>query len=315
MNPLLAWLICGAGALEVGVPERFLPPRNYNPHPYTDPRAAIVQLRAIEDLPEHPYALFRRPPSRRDEDTAPIQFPKVPEAATPQPPPRLKPANVKHPLNVNRGRQFPPLLSLEQKQKKKYAFSYAVRDRSSGDDFSHSQARSGAQTKGEYRVKLPDGRTQIVSYTADHQGYRADVRYDEENFVEPPSTPVFKQSLYKPIYKPAQTIRPAYKAVYLDYDDLFPKPQREYTPIHEEDYGDVDANTVSTTPRYSNEAKAFTATATAKYIPSGTPRYVETFVANAVGSTPSSINTQQFYITTPSPSKYFVDADGQLFRQ
>lgn len=66
-----------------------------------------------------------------------------------------------------------PLLQLP----KNYAFSYAVKDQSSGDDFSHSQAHNGQSTKGEYRVKLPDGRMQIVSYTADNNGYRADVRY------------------------------------------------------------------------------------------------------------------------------------------
>ncbi|KAL1458021.1 hypothetical protein WDU94_008197, partial [Cyamophila willieti] len=60
---------------------------------------------------------------------------------------------------------------------KNYAFSYSVKDQSSGDDFSHSQAHNGQSTKGEYRVKLPDGRMQIVSYTADNSGYRADVRY------------------------------------------------------------------------------------------------------------------------------------------
>ncbi|XP_045457330.1 uncharacterized protein DDB_G0283357-like [Melitaea cinxia] len=61
-----------------------------------------------------------------------------------------------------------------------YAFSYTVRDHKTGDDFSHSQQSSGSATNGEYRVRLPDGRTQIVSYTADENGYKADVRYDDE---------------------------------------------------------------------------------------------------------------------------------------
>ncbi|XP_048000040.1 putative uncharacterized protein DDB_G0282133 [Leguminivora glycinivorella] len=65
-------------------------------------------------------------------------------------------------------------------QAQNYAFSYIVRDHKTGDDFSHSQHSSGSATNGEYRVRLPDGRMQIVSYTADENGYKADVRYDDE---------------------------------------------------------------------------------------------------------------------------------------
>ncbi|NP_001166638.1 cuticular protein RR-2 motif 132 isoform X1 [Bombyx mori] len=62
-----------------------------------------------------------------------------------------------------------------------YAFSYTVKDKDTGDDFSHSQHSRGAATNGEYRVRLPDGRMQIVSYTADENGYNAEVRYDDED--------------------------------------------------------------------------------------------------------------------------------------
>lgn len=54
-----------------------------------------------------------------------------------------------------------------------------MKDHKTGDDFSHSQSSSGSATNGEYRVRLPDGRMQIVSYTADEGGYKADVRYDD----------------------------------------------------------------------------------------------------------------------------------------
>lgn len=55
-----------------------------------------------------------------------------------------------------------------------------MKDQKTGDDFSHSQQSTGSATNGEYRVRLPDGRMQIVSYTADENGYKADVRYDDE---------------------------------------------------------------------------------------------------------------------------------------
>ncbi|XP_028165549.1 GATA zinc finger domain-containing protein 14-like [Ostrinia furnacalis] len=66
-------------------------------------------------------------------------------------------------------------------QNKNYAFSYRVKDQKTGDDFSHRQHSKGSATNGEYRVRLPDGRMQIVSYTADENGYQADVRYDDED--------------------------------------------------------------------------------------------------------------------------------------
>ena len=53
-------------------------------------------------------------------------------------------------------------------------------DSYSGADFAKKEVQSpdGVVT-GEYRVALPDGRVQIVTYTADHHnGYIADVRYE-----------------------------------------------------------------------------------------------------------------------------------------
>ena len=37
---------------------------------------------------------------------------------------------------------------------------------------------AGHLTKGEYKVKLPDGRVQVVSYEADHAGFRPRVTYE-----------------------------------------------------------------------------------------------------------------------------------------
>ena len=62
---------------------------------------------------------------------------------------------------------------------KPYAFAYEVIDPLGDANFGHRESSDGVVTEGEYRVVLPDGRTQIVTYTAsDATGYVADVRYE-----------------------------------------------------------------------------------------------------------------------------------------
>merc|ERR1719191_1983970 len=60
-----------------------------------------------------------------------------------------------------------------------FNFAYAVKDDYSGNDFAHDESSDGKVTSGSYRVLLPDGRTQIVTFTADHyNGYVANVAYE-----------------------------------------------------------------------------------------------------------------------------------------
>merc|ERR1711944_107546 len=79
-----------------------------------------------------------------------------------------------------------------------YGYEYAVADDYSKVNFGQNENRDGYSTSGQYRVVLPDGRTQIVTYSvADgYSGYVADVRY--EGVAHYPE--------YKPTYKAA----PAY---------------------------------------------------------------------------------------------------------
>jgi len=48
-----------------------------------------------------------------------------------------------------------------------YNFQYGVSDAETGQHFSHNENRDNDITTGEYRVNLPDGRVQIVTYKAD----------------------------------------------------------------------------------------------------------------------------------------------------
>lgn len=60
-----------------------------------------------------------------------------------------------------------------------YEYSYDVNDVYSGLEFGHQETREYEAAQGEYRVLLPDGRTQIVSYEADDSGFRPDIRYED----------------------------------------------------------------------------------------------------------------------------------------
>ena len=52
-------------------------------------------------------------------------------------------------------------------------------DPPSGNDYSQRESSDGNIVQGEYRVLLPDSRTQIVKYMADDaNGYTADVQYE-----------------------------------------------------------------------------------------------------------------------------------------
>merc|ERR1719410_261895 len=88
-----------------------------------------------------------------------------------------------------------------------YNYQYGVQDSYSGANFGQNEARDGYATNGEYRVALPDGRTQIVTYTVGdaYSGYIADVKY-EGQAQYPEYKPTYKA---EPKYKPAPAYKPA----------------------------------------------------------------------------------------------------------
>ena len=87
---------------------------------------------------------------------------------------------------------------------KPYSFAYEVIDPLGDANFGHRESSDGVVTEGEYRVVLPDGRTQIVTYSAsDATGYVADVRYEgtirPDAFAALPVVPVAAASEPVPI--------------------------------------------------------------------------------------------------------------------
>merc|ERR1711997_181782 len=104
-------------------------------------------------------------------------------AAGPPPPYHPAPAYGKGPVYED----APPV----------YGYEYAVADDYSKVNFGQNEARDGYKTSGSYRVALPDGRIQIVTYgTADaYSGNVANVVYE--------GTAQYGPSPYKPAPHPA----------------------------------------------------------------------------------------------------------------
>nr|CAH0099285.1 unnamed protein product [Daphnia galeata] len=92
-----------------------------------------------------------------------------------------------------------------------YDFTWAVKHDATYNDFDHSEKSDGKVTNGVYRVQLPDGRTQIVTYRADNYGYNADVKYTGE--AKYPDKPTYSAPVYTaPAYKaPVYVATPVYK--------------------------------------------------------------------------------------------------------
>ncbi len=75
------------------------------------------------------------------------------------------------------------IYSIKQQPPMPYEFAWAVKDEPTKNDYAHEAKSDGKVVIGSYRVLLPDGRTQIVSYRADENGYVADVKYESGSSV------------------------------------------------------------------------------------------------------------------------------------
>ena len=111
-----------------------------------------------------------------------------------------------------------------------FEFGYEVKDEYSGNDFSHNSDSDGHVTKGEYRVLLPDGRTQIVTYVADHEdGFQAEVTYEGEarSYEAPDSNESYGPS--RDQYQPQASFQPSRQAYQQpEQRQSYQQPQQSY---------------------------------------------------------------------------------------
>merc|ERR1711944_106689 len=86
-----------------------------------------------------------------------------------------------------------------------YGYEYAVQDDYSGANFGQNEKRDGYATSGQYRVLLPDGRTQTVTYhTADaYSGNVAEVTYEGHATYGPAPHKAVHKPVHAPVYAPA----------------------------------------------------------------------------------------------------------------
>ncbi|KAK2724351.1 cuticle protein 7-like [Artemia franciscana] len=80
-----------------------------------------------------------------------------------------------------------------------YNFAWEVKDDPSYNDYAHQQDTDAyGKGTGSYRVLLPDGRVQTVTYTTDPEGgYVADVQYSGEYKAYPAyKAPSYPQPKY-----------------------------------------------------------------------------------------------------------------------
>merc|ERR1712106_1040624 len=116
-----------------------------------------------------------------------------------------------------------------------YNYQYGVNDPEySGAVFTHQENRADYNTAGEYRVNLPDGRVQIVTYTAGPEGYIADVKYvGEAVYAEVAPYKPAPPPAYKPApapYRPAPVVYAPAPAPYKPVVKVVPVPAYKPAP-------------------------------------------------------------------------------------
>ena len=135
-----------------------------------------------------------------------------------------------------------------------YSFGYDVKDDYYYTDFGHQESGDGkGNVDGSYRVLLPDGRTQIVTYKVDgYSGYMADVKYEGEakhhEYKEHKGYGEEKHQEYKPMYKHEHKehkgygeekhheYKPMYKHEHKEHKGYGEEKHHEYKPMYKHEH-------------------------------------------------------------------------------
>ena len=180
-------------------PEPYHPTPVYHPKPY-HPAPTYTPK------PYHPAPVYTPAPYHPEpEPYHPAPYHPKPEPYHPAP--AYKPAPY-HPAPAYKEPEYegPP---------EPYTYEYAVADDYSKAAFKAHETSDGKAVQGSYSVNLPDGRTQHVTYTADHyNGYIAEVTYE--------GTPVYPEE--KPYHPAPAPYHPAPAPYHPKPAPYHPKP-------------------------------------------------------------------------------------------
>ncbi|XP_071534506.1 uncharacterized protein [Panulirus ornatus] len=125
--------------------------------------------------PPEPSSLYETPAETVQE---PVQLYETP-AETVQEPVQLYETPIDNDLVGQPQEPVPAIVEPPQMEGMPYAFQFGVEDQDSGNAYSHVENSDGRTTQGEYRVLLPDGRTQVVKFFDDGNGFNAEVSYEK----------------------------------------------------------------------------------------------------------------------------------------
>merc|ERR1712047_121627 len=93
------------------------------------------------------------------------------------------------PLEKRQAAYGPAVVAVEKLPPQPFQYEYGVKDDYSGNAFAKTETQNDlGQVQGSYKVNLPDGRVQTVTYRADHEGgFVAEVTYEgTPQYPEPP---------------------------------------------------------------------------------------------------------------------------------